>query len=387
MSDQFLDVIETIRAEEASVQKLFNGEGTGVRQGNLRKQADYQKRLVEAAQFLADIVNGRRSMRQLQEMMTTSDFPYLFGDILDRQLLAAYREAPATFRNYMKISRVRDFRSVKRSSVYGADQVLDDVPERNEYKHGNIDENAPFTYAVKKYGRKLGFSWEQILNDDLDAFSDAPLRLGRAARRSEAKFSTGLFVDANGPHASFYTGGNKNIVTGNPALSVAALATAIEVLSGQVDEQGEPIIVETAELVVPPMLEVTALNILNALQIEYAEKGGTSNQKLTVANWMKTKFRLNVDPYVPIVAASANGKTSWFLFANPDNGRPACEMGFLAGHEEPEIFMKAPNAVRIGGGNDSMDFDTDSTEYKVRHVFGGTRMDPKMTVASNGSNS
>jgi hypothetical protein len=26
-------------------------------------------------------------------------------------------------------------------------------------------------------------------------------------------------------------------------------------------------------------------------------------------------------------------------------------------------------------------------EYKVRHVFGGARMDPKMTCASNGSGS
>lgn len=386
MNEQFLEVIETIRAEEASVQRLFQGEGTSVRHGgNLRKQANYQKRLAETAKFLADIAHGRRSMRQLQEAMTTSDFPYLFGDILDRQLLAAYREAPASYRNYMKIGRVRDFREVKRFSVYGADQVLDGVTERGEYKHGKIEEKAPFMYAVTKFGRKLGFSWEQIMNDDLDAFSDAPTRLGRAARRSEAKFSTGLFVDANGPHASFYTGGNKNIVTGNPVLSVAGLVTALEGLSTQVDEQGEPIIIETVELVIPPTLEVTALNILNALQIEIAEKGGTSNQKLTTANWMKAKFRPNVDPYIPIVAASANGKTSWFLFANPDNGRPACEIGFLAGHEEPEIFMKAPNATRIGGGQESLDFDTDSHEYKARHVFGGTRMDPKMTVASNGS--
>ena len=90
------------------------------------------------------------------------------------------------------------------------------------------------------------------------------------------------------------------------------------------------------------------------------------------------------------MASTANGSTSWFLFANPDNGRPAIEMGFLSGHEEPEIFMKAPNSMRVdGGGVDVMngDFDNDAIEYKLRHVFGGTREDPKMTVASNGSGS
>lgn len=385
---EMLELLESIRAEDASVQRLFNADkdGSGVRHSALRARKDYQQRLAEAAKFLADVVKGRRPMRQLQEAMTTSDFPYLFGDILDRQLLAAYREAPATWQNYTKRSTVRDFREVKRFGVYGADQVLDAVPEQQEYKGTKIDEDSPFTFSVKKYGRKLSFSWEAFVNDDLQALEDGPVRLGRAARRSEQKFVTQMYVDANGPHASFYTGGYANIITGNPALSVAGLQTGLEILAGKTDQNGEPIEIEAVELVIPPTLEVTALNILHALTIELSEKGGTSNRKLTSANWLKSKFRINKDPYIPIVASAANGKTSWFLFANPDNGRPAMELGFLRGHEEPEIFMKAPNAMRVGGGPaEEFDFETDTREHKVRHVFGGTREDPKMTVGSNGS--
>ena len=173
-------------------------------------------------------------------------------------------------------------------------------------------------------------------------------------------------------------------------LSIAALQTAMTVLGNQVDEQGEPIVIESVELVYGPALEVTAMNILNALQIEVTEAGGTSAQKLIAQNWMKSALRPNKNPYIPLVASSANGATSWFLFANPNNGRPALEAGFLRGHEEPEVFMKSPNARRVGGGDvDAFngDFDTDNIEYKVRHVLGGTRMDPKMTVGSNGSGS
>lgn len=384
---ELLELIENIRAEEASVQRIFQRDGNGVRSNALRQKANYQARLAEAAQFVADVYSGKRPARHLKEAMTTSDFPYLFGDVLDRQLLAAYREAPSTHRNFVKVSRVPDFRKVRRYGVYGADQVLDTVKEREQYENDKIKENFPYEYAVEKRGRKLGISWESLVNDDLDALADMPARLGRAARRSEAKFVTQLYVDASGPHASFYTVGNKNIVPGNPALSIAGLTTALEKLTEQVDEQGEPIVIDMVELTVPPSLEVAALNILNALQIEYKEKGGTANQTITSANWMKAKFRLNVDYYIPIVASSANGKTSWFLFGSPDNGRPALELGLLRGHEEPEIFMKAPNATRIGGSGESFDFDTDSIEYKVRHVYGGTRMDPKMTIASNGSGS
>jgi hypothetical protein len=329
-------------------------------------------------------------MHTLQEAMTTSDFPYLFGDVLDRQVLASYREAPSTWQNYCKRGRVRDFRTVKRFGVYGADQVLSAViGQKGEYPYEEINEDTPYSYAVNKYGRKIRFAWETMINDDLDALKDQPERLGRAARRSEEKFATQLFVDASGPHASFYTSGNANIVTGNPVLSVAGLQTAMEKLSAQTDQNGEPILIDTIELVYPPVLEVTVQNILNAITIEATEKGGTAARKLTLQNWMKTTFRPNKNAYIPIVASTANGSTSWFLFANPDNGRPALEVGFLIGHEEPEIFMKTPNQTRVGGGADAMDgdFETDAIEHKVRHVFGGTRMDPKMTVGSNGSGS
>ena len=386
----FLDLVETIRAEEADVQRLFGKEGTGMRHTAGHMGPHYARQLAEAAKFMADIVKGKRSMRHLQEAMTTSDFPYLFGDILDRQVLTAYREAPSTYQNFVHISTVRDFRAVKRFSVYGADTVLSEVKEKQEYPIGKIDENAPYTYAVKKYGRKLGFSWETMVNDDLEALQDGPVRLGRAARRSEQRFVTTLYVDASGPHASLYTAGNKNIVTSNPALTIQALQTAMQVLSKQVDENGEPIVIDMIELVVPPALEITALNILNALQlwIDPNTAAGTAKQTLVTQNWMKARFRLTVDYYMPLVASTANGSTSWFLFANPDSGRPALELGKLRGHEEPEIFMKTPNSTRVGGGaSEEFDFETDTAEYKVRHVFGGSRMDPKMTVASNGSGS
>ena len=63
-------------------------------------------------------------------------------------------------------------------------------------------------------------------------------------------------------------------------------------------------------------------------------------------------------------------------------------MGFLRGHEQPETFVKAPNSTRVGGGGeDDFDFDTDATDYKVRHIFGGGQTDPVPTVASKGTGS
>lgn len=385
----FLETIERIKAGDASVERLFNAgeDGRSARPQPMRaNNPKYKQRLAEALTFVADIYKGRRPFHHFQEAMTTDDFPYLFGDIIDRQLLANYREAPYSWNKIVRQRTVRDFRTVKRFSVYGADSILDAVPQDNPYPSSSMSEGTPYEYAVGKFGRKLPFSWETIINDDLDAFRDIPERFGKAARRSEEKFVTELFFDTTGPHGSIFTSGNGNIVTGNPALSVAGLQTAMEVLSAQTDEDDEPIVIEGFTLWVPPALEVTALNILNALQLELTGGGGTSEQKLITANWVKQRMTLAVGYYIPIVSSSANGNTSWILAASPEGQRPLGELGKLRGHEEPEVFIKAPNAQRVGGGVDAMagDFDTDSIEYKVRHVFGGVAMDPKMAVGSEG---
>ena len=390
---KFNEVIENIKAEEASIEKLFGGDGVGVR--SIKKKAEYHKQLIEATKVMEKVYSGsRRGMTMFLEAMTTSDFPLLFGDILDRQLLANYMETPSVFRNYTKISQVSDFRTVKRFAVSGGEDVLSVVNEQQEYPEASLGE-AVYSYAVKKYGRRMPFSWESMVNDDLNALKDVPARFGKAARRSEQKFATSLYVGTAGPDATLYSVGNANIVTSNPVLSIAALQTAFSVLAAQTDSDGEPIAIDMMHLVVPPALEVTASNILNAIQVRLTTNGGidttdaSAKQELVAANWMRNRVQLSVDYYIPNVA-DTNGSTSWFLFADPNNGRPALEMGFLAGHLTPEIFIKSPNAQRVGGGEaDAMggDFDTDSIQYKVRHVYGGTQMDPKMTVASNGTGS
>ena len=383
-----LELLETFRAEEATIQRLFGGEGQGVH--SLQKSVTYRSKLVETTQFVADIIDGRRPVHHLREAMTTSDFPLLFGDVLDRQVLANYREWPSVWAAYCKRATVADFRWVSRFMISGAEAVLAEVPQQTVYPSSHLDE-ALAEYRVLKYGRRLPFSWETMINDDLQALQDVPQRFGRAARRSEDKYATQLHVDVNGPHATVYSIANSNIITSNPVLAITALQTAFTILAAQLDADSEPIMIDAVILEVPPSLEVVARNILNAIHIEAVTGGGgDAVQGLRIVNWMKNKTSLAVNPYIPIVASTANGTTSWFLHASPSSGRPAFEMGFLRGHTEPEIFVKDPNSRRVGGGGVNPmdgDFDTDSIEYKVRHVFGGAVMDPIMTVGSNGSGS
>jgi hypothetical protein len=124
---EFLNLLETIRGEEASIQKLFGGEGKNVSQMPKGKSPEYLKKLAETVQFMNDIFTGRRPSHQLREALSTSDFPMLFGDVIDRQVLANYYAEPGCWPSYCHRSTVPDFRLVNRFAINGGEAVLSRV--------------------------------------------------------------------------------------------------------------------------------------------------------------------------------------------------------------------------------------------------------------------
>lgn len=325
---------------------------------------------------------------RLTEAHTTSDFPLLTGDVLDRMMLARYRAFPSPFRSFAKVvNNLRDFRTVRRIAVNGAEGRWGQQEQEEDLTYTTMSETG-YTYAPLKYSQGIKISFEALMNDDLDAFATAPDRLGRGGARTVAHFATSLYVGATGPNSGLYTGG-VNQLTSNPVLNITNMGIGMTLLMQQTDSNNEPIMIESAVLVVPPALWVTANNIMNQLTVELTNTGGASGQAMTVNNWLVGNLQVVVDPYIPIVASSSNGNTSWFLFANPSVGRPALEIGFLTGFGEPALYQKMSNTVRVGGGVDQVagDFSTMSQEFKAVVAFGGTRLDTKSTVASNGSGS
>lgn len=390
-----LPEVASYTAGNASAEHIYAGEGTSLsRQAQKRRNGPspaYQRAFVEALGLYKAVIQGnKRAALDFQEAMTTSDFQFLFGDIIDRQMLASYREMPVNWSMLARRGRVRDFRSVKRFTLDGSEAILDEVGEQSEYPAAALHDG-DYEYRVRKHGRRVPLSWETLINDDLDAFADIPRRLGNAARRSEERFVTALFATLTGPAAPFFSAPNANLM--DAPLDIPGLQEAFRLFGEQVDSDGAPIFVEAATLVVPPSLEVPARNIINATEILAAAGSGPGNQtgqgsdQLRVTNWMRNRVELVVNPWLPIVD-QATGSTAWYLFASPEAGRPAMEIGFLIGHETPELFQKHPNATRVGGGvvdPTDGDFGTDSVEWKVRHVYGGVLMDSKSAIASTGT--
>lgn len=375
---KFLELIENMKQEKANVRDAFKEDGESV-----RSKEENLAKIAEGAEFLEEIKTGKKPLYLFREAMSTSDFPLIFGQIIDRQLLGNYKAFSANYSQYTKVERVRDFRTVDRYYIDGAEGVMSTVAELEEYPHRAVTEGR-YQFSVQKYGAVMPVSWEARINDDLGALEDWPARLAKAANRTVEKLVTEQYVDASGPHASLY--GVDNTISGNPVLSLDALRQGVTLASQQVDTDGEPIWIEELYLVVPPALTITANDIMNTM--EYRILGPNDEVSVVRGNGIGN-ITIITNPYIPIVASS-NGDTSWFLFASPNDSRPALVTGFLRGHEAPELFMRAPNAMRIGGGQVNPldgDFATDSIDYKIRFVAGAARMDPKTTIASSGAGS
>ena len=354
------------------------------------KPEGYEQRLKETADLLRNArgLPAHRHEYLLREALTTSDFPYLFGDVLDRQVLAQYKTTEPTWKKYVRTSTVpRIYPQIGgyRFAVTGGDQRLDEVAEKGEYLASARDE-ARYTLYVKKYGRQFDISWEAMINDDLDALKDTPMRFAKAALRTEQYAVINQFADDDGTHAAgnLYDKATAGQINGSVALlTIANLEAALEAMASWLDAGGSPIYNRAKYLVVPPSLEMTARQILTSAVKQWTEGAvGVPVPYPTTNVVSQMSLELIVEPWLPVCDA-VNGLTAWYLFADP-NDIAALEAGYLRGHERPEICMKASDKVDIGGGPItplSGDFATDNVFYRVRHVFGVCELDWRATYS------
>jgi len=370
----------------------FSELQTLVRQTERKKNnAGYQKKVLEAAQLFRTAMNHPYGHIMLREALQVADFPVYFGDVLDRMVLARFTEWVPPFGSFMKQGTFRDLTRTSRQTQFrGGSEAIEQVGEFGPYPERGT---SPVHWAWKgsKYGADFRISWETLLADDLGGLADLPGVLASAARSAEARFATQLYVDSTGPHASLYT--SLNTVSGNPALDITSLEAGVTMMRSMVDPvTGNPIMNGPAYLVVPPALQIQAMKILGSVNVIMLDDAAATTPVPTVNVLPSLGLTLIVDPHIPIIANSANGNTSWFLFANPTSGPlgpglAAVQFDRMVGMGAPLLLQKRSDFTTIGGGADPrgpLD-EVDSVTYRVVHAFGGGQLIPQATVASDGS--
>ncbi len=382
---------------------------------NPRKQVFVEHLIQEGyGNIFRDESSGR--MLGLRETMSVSDYQSLYVDVLDRIYYGYYNDYPIVNKPMVRMHPLRDFRLVSRYMLDGMVTPMTAIdpaaPGQQTAMSGPVPQDgatfpttntAPIQYAPLLYQALASVNWSAFVNDDLGIFKDVAVRLAIQANRAIAKFITSLFVDANGPNALLYTTGYGNkIVTANgaasnnPPLGSQGLMDAFKILAGMKDSSGQPIMMTGRKFVFyGPSDYAVAMNLKNMLSLSVSVEGGSQNtagfptQWIQANNWVVDGIEWIMDPYMPIViTASGKKATTWGIVLDPGaQNRPAVEVGMLNGFETPQMFQRVPTTMRMGGGVDQMmgNFDNMNQDTKIVTVMGGTQIDGRSTVASDGS--
>lgn len=340
---------------------------------------------------------SRRKLASLfEEAEGTSDFPVLFGTILQRTLLAKYQIAKPDWRAYVKTGTVNDFRIAQKIALYGLRAPMPVVSQGGEYKAQKLSDGK-FSVSVQKFGSTFQLGWEALINDDLGAFQDCANDLSIAALRLEQQQATALFVGTGGPNSTLFSASGTHPIDGTTfanldtkVLSADNLAKTITKMKQQKDADGMPIIISRFHVVTPVNKEFALKQILSK-ELLIASVLGTSANNLVQGSTSE-----NIIASYPITAHTnefldtnfdaTNGQYAWYVFADPATDGAAVELDFLRGHESPEIVQRQSLKVSLGGAPVSPlegDFESDSATWRVRHVLGGTQLDPRFAYAQN----
>lgn len=382
-------------ARQDFLEMMEEGEKLVAGVGSRAKQiANFNEKLVRFMDLIsnkAGLASHKRTYL-MKEAETTSDFPTLFGTVLERSLRAKYKAQTADWRTYVKAGTQNDFRPKDLLTLYGLESKLAGVAQKGEYKNDNpVLEGTKVTSSLAKYGRRFDLAWEVMINDDLGGFSDLAQRLAKAAAVTEAYNATALFVSSTGPNATFFSTSGTHPIDGasynnkgTDVLDASGIANAYGKLISQKDIDGNPILIERFHLVVPPQKYIAALKALSDAALIATGLSSTSAAAVATSENVVAKLpiTLHTNPFLPIIDTT-HGDTSWYLFGDPSDG-VAVQMNFLAGHEQPEIIARDSNKVSLGGGTVSQtegDFETDSMAWRLRHIMGGSTVDPRLAYA------
>lgn len=280
-------------------------------------------------------------------MMTTSDFTNVLANVANKTLRQGYEAAGQTFRPFVRVVTVPDFKQVSRVQLGEAPQ-LEKVAEHGEFRRGKIGDAAE-KYSIATYGKVVAITRQVIINDDLSAFTRVPRSFGVAAANLESDLVWAIITGnpnmADG-NALFHAS-HKNLGTG-AAIDVASVGLGRKAMRSQVGLDGKTLInVMPTFLIGPTALQTTIEQFLTAITpAQISNVVPESLRKLTPI----TEPRLD--------AASAS---NWYMAADP-NQIDTIELAYLEGQEG--LYTE----TRTG-------FDVDGIEIKVREDVGAKAID------------
>ncbi len=298
-------------------------------------------------------VRGKSKLDVVAAAFTsTSDFPLLLSNVAEKAMLNGYEEADETFQKWTSTGTLGDFKPGKRLDL-NSFPALDKVAEGAEYKYAQVGERGE-TVQLATYGKLFSLTRQTIINDDLDAFSKIPMRMGRAAIRTIGDLVyailTGNPTMSDG--VALFHANHSNLAGTGTVISTAS-TDALRVAMAKQTAGGGPLNIRLAYLLTPVSLEGTARVVANS-EFEVGATSSTKNN--TTPNSMRGLFEVVSDARLDTASA-----TAWYGAAN-SGATDTIEVSYLDGNQTPTLEQQ--------GG-----WEVDGVDFKVRMDAGVAALD------------
>lgn len=309
-------------------------------------------------------VQSVNSMRKLDYVgaafsHSTSDFPYLLENVMNKVLRAAYEEWPSTWQSWAETGQVSDFKQASRVKL-GSFNNLDLVRESGEFKEKSFGEEKETIQAQTK-GNIFAITRQAIINDDLGGFTRIARMMGQAARRTVNADVYGVLT-ANAAMAdgtAIFHADHNNLAGSGTVISAASLSAGKLAMRTQKFASTEDAVLNIVPdiLLVPVALEDHAMTIISA-ETDWSQ----SNSKKP--NIHRNTLRVISDPVL-----DGDSATAWYLLSGSN---PIVEAVFLDGVQTP--FLDSEEGFSVDGvrWKVRLDYGTDSIDFRGGYKNAGT---------------
>jgi ATP-dependent protease ClpP protease subunit len=297
------------------------------------------------------IAIGDRDTLVAQAMLSTSDFPYILGNVVNKILLPAYQAATPSYRQIAAQKNFNDFRAHNFLRLGDFPDLLK-VDESGEVKFGAISESKE-SVTMYAYGRILPVTRQMLINDDLSAFTDMAALAGiRVANFENAACYTVLTSNSNlGPTM---TDGNKLFDSTNHG-NYTSSGTAVNIVA----ELGK----SRAKMRKQTGLDGVKLNLVPRILLVGPDNETAAEQVTTqITPALLTSVNRIGPSLQPVSDANISGN-GWYMFADPAMA-PCLIYGSLAGQAGPRVMTQQGWTIEGVEIKVMRDFGTGAIDYR-----------------------
>jgi hypothetical protein len=298
--------------------------------------------------------------------VSTYSLSGILSNIANKSLMAAYLTVDNTPLRAFGRDSTSDFKQVARYRMTAVGD-FDKVAKDGQIKEATATDET-FTNQVETYARKIGISRQDLINDDLGAFTQIGQHLGRKAAIRVHKLAFTVLLSNTG---NFFHSNNKNLSTGGgSAFGIAGLTAAFELFMNQKDAAGDPVSIMPKYVLTAPANYVAAKQVFTDVTVNETT---TADKGKPNSNPHRGMFEPLMSPWLATNSGITNALNArWFLLADPADV-PCVSIIYLDGNESPVIESS------------DLDFDTLGVQFRGYLDVGAAYADFRGGVQSNGS--